>query len=135
MKVRYYPSYRTKRFILMKHQTNKPKWILKLLQIIPRNCWINCKSRSIRRGKKSCRNSWTKWPTWKNSGKLTIYFYLNKILWAFWWSTLLVSICYGRINKSVSIFHTQFVLHLLFFFKQFQFHCFYRVFSNTKVKV
>ena len=28
----------------MEHQTTKPEWILKLLQIIPMNCWINCKT-------------------------------------------------------------------------------------------
>ena len=66
-----------------------------------------------------------KWPTWKNLDKLTIYFYLNRILWAFRWQTLLVSLCYGSINKSVSIFRAQFVLDLFFFFEQFQSHCFF----------
>ena len=28
----------------MEHQTTKPDRVLKLLQIIPKNCWINCKS-------------------------------------------------------------------------------------------
>ena len=28
----------------MEHQTTNPERILKLLQIIPRNCWINCKT-------------------------------------------------------------------------------------------
>ena len=31
----------------MKHQATKPERILKLLQIIPRNCWINCKTNVI----------------------------------------------------------------------------------------
>ena len=41
---------------------------------------------------------------------------------------LLVCNCYRSINKSVSIFHTQFVLDLFFFFKQFKSHCFSKVF-------
>ena len=30
--------------MLMEHQTTKPEQILKLLQIIPMNCWKNCKT-------------------------------------------------------------------------------------------
>ena len=45
---------------------------------------------------------------------------------------LLVCNCYRSINKSVSIFHTQFVLDLFFFFKQFKSHCFYKVFLMQK---
>ena len=36
---------------------------------------------------------------------------------------MLVCICCKSINNSVSLFRTQFVLDLLSFFKQFQFHC------------
>ena len=45
---------------------------------------------------------------------------------------MLVSICYKSINNSVSIFHSQFVLDMFFFFKSFQSHCFYKVFSYTR---
>ena len=31
----------------MEHQTTKPERILKLLQIMPRNCWMNCKTNDI----------------------------------------------------------------------------------------
>ena len=38
-----------------------------------------------------------------------------------------VSICWVSIDKSVSLFHTQFVLDLFFFSKQFQSHCIYKI--------
>ena len=44
-----------------------------------------------------------------------------------------VSIYWESINKSVSLFHTQFVLDLFFFSKQFQSHCIYKVFSYTNL--
>ena len=47
---------------------------------------------------------------------------------------MLVSICYETINNSVSIFHTQFVLDLFLFFKQFQSHCVCKAFFRTKSK-
>lgn len=44
---------------------------------------------------------------------------------------MLVSICWKRIdktiNKSISLFHTQFVLDLFFFSKPFQSHCIYKI--------
>ena len=46
-----------------------------------------------------------------------------------------VSFCYESINKSLSLFYTQFVLDLFFLFKQFQSHCVYKIFSYTKIKV
>ena len=61
--------------------------------------------------------------------KLTICFFLNRILWTFRWSTLLVPICCESKYNSVSLFYTKFVLDLLFFFFK-QFHFFY-----TKIKV
>ena len=48
---------------------------------------------------------------------------------------MLISIGCESINNSVSLFHAQFVLDLFFFFKQFQSHCIYEVYSYTKIKV
>ena len=70
-----------------------------------------------------------------NLDKLTIYFFLNRILQAFWCQTLSVSIYWESMNKSVSMFHTQFALDLFFFSKQFQSHCVCKVFAFTKIKV
>ena len=67
--------------------------------------------------KQSCRIPRKKWLTKKNLDKLSISFYCESI------------------SNSVSLFHTQFVLHLLFFFKQFQSQRFHKVFSYTKIKV
>ena len=36
--------------MLIEHQTTEPERILKLLQIIPMNCWINCKTNVITEG-------------------------------------------------------------------------------------
>ena len=45
-----------------------------------------------------------------------------------------VSFCREDINNSILLFHTQFVLDLLFFFKMFQSHCFYKVIFIQKSK-
>ena len=131
LKVRHLPCSCTKRFILMEHQTTKPERILKLLQIIPRN-WLNklwnCQYRKV---KWSCRISWKNDQPRKNLDKLTIYSPLNRILFNF----MSVSICCESVNKSVSLFHTQFPHDLLFFLNQFQSLCVYKVFSYTKIKL
>ena len=47
---------------------------------------------------------------------------------------LSVFICCESISKFVSLFHTQFVLDLFFFFKQFQSHCIYSLLTKQKPK-
>ena len=46
-----------------------------------------------------------------------------------------VYFCCESINKSISLFYTQFVLDLFFFFKQFPSHFSVSFFSYTKIKV
>ena len=98
--------------------------------------WINCKTNVITerwnsRVEVHGKNNQPR----KNLDKVAIYYFLNRILWAFRWKTLSISICCESINNSVSLFHTQFVLDLFFFFKQCQSHCVYKVFSYSKIKV
>ena len=58
---------------------------------------------------------------------------LELILWAFRWSTLLVSICYESINNSVSIFHTRLLLTSSFL-SSFSLTVFKKFFHTQKKK-
>ena len=71
----------------------------------------------------------------KNLDKLTIYFFLNRIAWALRWQTLSVSICCESINKSVSLFDTQFILDfVLLFLSSFSLTVFIKFFLIQKSK-
>ena len=80
--------------MLMEHQTTKSERVLKLLQLIPRNClndyklyqgipWINCKT-NVSTERWNNRVEFME----KVTNLEKIYFFLNRILWAFQWYTL-----------------------------------------------
>ena len=107
-----------------------------LYKLYQGTAWINCKTNiSTERGSSRVKFHRQNDQPRKNLDKLTIYFFFNRISLAFRWQTLSVSIFCESINKSDSLFDTQFILDLFFLFKQFQSHCFYKVFSYTKIRV
>ena len=70
--------------MLIEYQTTKPEGILKLLQIVPKNCWINFKTNVSAKSLNSREGFYGKiGQTRKKLDKLTIYFYLNRILLSF----------------------------------------------------
>ena len=70
----------------MEHQIAKPERILKLLQIIPRNC-LNKLLTNVRTERWNSREEFhgKNDQSRKNLDKLTIYVFLERTLWAFRW--------------------------------------------------
>ena len=70
----------------MEHQTTKPKKILKILQITQITAWMNSKTNvSTKRLNSRVEFHGKIYQPGKKLDKLTIYFCLNRILWAFQW--------------------------------------------------